>query len=104
MYPARLPAVGDTSERQDEAIFHMNHLRNQIESSEDKAQYASEAPTAVPALMDRIEALFTQAEYQAVLVKDLSDLYKGQPRFRVNQLDTPTPFENYLHNHGPGNG
>ena len=90
-------------ERQDEAVFHMKHLRNQIEVQEDKAQYAHEAVTEVPALMHRLEALFTQPEYQAALVQDISDSYKGQPRFRVNQLDAPTPWEVDQHHHVPGN-
>lgn len=90
-------------ERQDEAVFHMNHVRSQIELQEDKAQYAFEAPATVSALMDRIEALFTQPEYQAALVRDVSDQYKGQPRFRVNQLDAPTQWEMDQHNHGTGN-
>jgi hypothetical protein len=91
-------------ERQDEAIFHMNHLRNQIESSEDKAQYANEAPVTVAALMDRVEALFTQPEYQAALIRDLSDKYQNQPRYRSSQMDPPTPWENFLHNHGAASG
>jgi len=90
-------------ERQDEAVFHMNHLRNQIEVQEDKAQYANEAPATVAALMARVESLFTQPEYQATLVRDVSDTYKGQPRFRVNQLDTPTQWELDQHNHGANN-
>lgn len=90
-------------ERQDEAVFHMNHLRNQIEVQEDKAQWASEAPTEVTALMTRINTLFSLPEYQAALVSDLSDVYEGQPRFRVNQFDTPTTWELQQHNHGqPG--
>jgi hypothetical protein len=80
-------------ELQNEAVFHMNHLRNQIEVQEDKAQYAHEAAGVVDSMMQRIDALFTQPEYQAVLVRDVSDPYKGEPRFRVNQMDKPTAWE-----------
>jgi hypothetical protein len=90
-------------ERQDEAVFHMNHLRNQIEVQEDKAQGANDAPTDVAALMSRINTLFGLPEYQSSLVSDVSSTYKGQPYFRVNQLDTPTQWELEQHNHGtPG--
>jgi len=90
-------------ERQDEAVFHMNHLRNQIEVQEDKAQYSYEGPGTVRALMAQIETLFSLPEFQAALVHDISSTYKGQPYFRVNQLDPPTQWELEQHNHGqPG--
>jgi hypothetical protein len=87
-------------ERQDEAVFHMKHLRNQIEVQEDKAQHANESPDAVKKLMDKIEVFFGLPEYQAALVKDISNPYKGEPLFRVNQLDPPTRWELEQHNHG----
>ena len=77
----------------DDAVFFMNHLRAQVEKHEDQAQYVNEGVTKVPALMSRLTQLFGKAEFQGCLVKDISDLYKGQPRFRVNQLDPPTPWE-----------
>ena len=94
--------------RQDESVFHMNQLRNLIEKAEDKAQYANDAITASTApndthvtvanLIQQIESLFTQNQYQAVLVKDISSQYEGQPYFRVNPLDAPTQWELEQHN------
>lgn len=84
--------------RQDESMFHMNHLRNLIEKAEDNAQYADDALTQIPVLLQGIEGLFAQPQYQAVLVKDQSDQYLGSPRFRVNPLDDPTPYELEQHN------
>jgi hypothetical protein len=85
-------------ELQEEAVFHMNHLRAQIEREEDMAQYASEALAKVSDLVSRIEGLFGQPEYQATLVDDLNDLFDGEPRYRVHPLDTPTPFEKAIRN------
>jgi hypothetical protein len=87
-------------ETQDEGVFHMNHLRNQIEKQEDMAQYANQSTTEVPKLINRLNTLFTQPEYQACLVRDISDQYQNQPRFRTFALDPPTPWECYIHNHG----
>ena len=85
-------------QRQDEAIFHMNHLRAQIERQEDLAQYAAEAPDTVTALLAKVDALFDLPEYQTALVKDQSDQYQGEPRFRVHPLDAPTAWERAVHN------
>jgi hypothetical protein len=78
---------------QDDAVFHMNHLRAQIEKQEDLAQYTYQGAANVSNLVNKLEALFGAPEYQAALVKDISDQYKGQPRYRVNGLDAPTPWE-----------
>jgi hypothetical protein len=78
---------------QDDAVFHMNHLRAQVEKQEDLAEYAFEGTTNVSKLMDKLVTLFGQAEYQAALVHDISDSYQGEPRFRVHQLDQPTAYE-----------
>ena len=83
-------------ERQDEGVFQMNHVRNVIEKTEDKAQRASEAKASVIGLLRQIAGYFNQPEYQSVLVKDTTDVYpagSGQPRFRVNPLDFPTQWE-----------
>lgn len=89
-------------ELQDEAVFHMKHLRNQIERQEDLAQHASESQAEVPKLQSKLDTLFGQAEYQAVLVSS-TDLYQGEPRFRVSQFDPPTAYEKFIHNHSaPG--
>jgi hypothetical protein len=85
-------------QRQDEGRFAMNHVRGMIEKQEDAAQYTFEAITKVPNWMSEIGSLFSKPEYEAVLVKDQSDQFQGQPRFRVNQLDQPTAWEIYQHN------
>jgi len=77
----------------DDAVFHMNHLRTAIERSEDLAQYANDAVAKVPALVNELHTLFGKDEYSVALVRDKTDLYKGQPRYRVHQLDPPTPYE-----------
>jgi hypothetical protein len=79
----------------DEAVFLMNHLRTLIERNEDEAQYASEGTAKVAADLTQIESLFTQPQYEAVLVDDVNsaNMYKGQPYVRVNALDAPTTWE-----------
>ena len=77
----------------DDAVFHMNHLRAQVEKQEDLAQYANEATAKVPKLMTQLYAMFGLPEYQASLVQDLTDTYQGKQRFRTNQLDDATPWE-----------
>jgi len=82
--------------RQDESVFQMNHIRNVIEKTEDKAQYASEANANVQTLFANIKSYFSKPEYQAALVNDLTDVYPAgstQPRFRWNQLLPPTQYE-----------
>jgi hypothetical protein len=86
--------------RQDDAVFQMNHLRTLIEKQEDKAEKANEALThprrSLEHLLTKINSMFQKPEYQAVLVKDQTDVYPAgstQPRFRVHQLDPPTPHE-----------
>jgi hypothetical protein len=89
-------------QRQDDSVFQMNHLRNIIEKTEDKAEKSYQAMTAtqfsndtVESIITRINGYFSLPEYEAVLVNDQTDLYpdKGGPRFRVNQLDIPTQWE-----------
>jgi hypothetical protein len=80
-------------EHVDDAVFFMNHLRTIIERNEDEAQYAKEAAAAIKKDIAQIESLFTQPQYQAVLVDDMNSLYKGKPYFRVNALDGPTTWE-----------
>jgi hypothetical protein len=83
-------------ERDDEAVFHMNHLRTIIERNEDEAQYASEAPVEVQAAIKAVESLFSQPQYQAVLVDDMNagNMYNGTtPYWRANALDAPTQWE-----------
>lgn len=87
-------------QHQDEAVFHMNHLRNLIEKTEDRAEKANESVNhpqhSVEALITKINGYFNKKEYDAVLVKDKTDVYpagSSQPRFRVHQLDAPTQWE-----------
>ena len=78
---------------QDDGVFHMNQVRGMIEKQEDLAQYQNDASTKVPQLMSRLLTLFAKPEYQAVLVKDISDQYQGEARYRTAQLDNPTAWE-----------
>jgi hypothetical protein len=87
-------------QRQDEAVFHMNHARNLIEKQEDKAENAFEAlnhpQRSLSLLLTKINSYFKKPEYDAVLVNDTGDVYPAgstQPRFRVHQLDAPTQWE-----------
>lgn len=79
--------------RQDEGVFSMNYIRNIIEKQEDNAQYASEAKDDITNLLSEIDTLFNQPEYEAVLVKDTSNLFKDESKFRTHQLDEPTNWE-----------
>jgi hypothetical protein len=78
---------------QDDAVFHLNQVRVMIEKQEDLATYQNEASTKVPQLMSRIVTLFQKPENEAVLIKDISEQYQGEARFRSSQLDKPTLFE-----------
>jgi hypothetical protein len=91
----------DRLQRQDEAVFHMNHARNIIEKIEDKAQYQADAKTQIPNLIAQINGYFALPQYAPVLVKDQTDVYPTDsttPRYRVHELDNPTIFE--LEQHG----
>jgi hypothetical protein len=93
-------------QRDEEGVFFMNHVRNIIESHEDNAQFANDAQSVnntdnLKALLASIDTYFGQAIYEATLVKDQTDKYKGQPRFRVHQLDEPTIWELEQMNHSP---
>jgi hypothetical protein len=91
----------DRLQRQDEAVFHMNHARNIIEKIEDKAQYQFDAKTQVPNLISQINGYFALPQYAPVLVKDQTDVYPANsttPRYRVHELDNPTTWE--LEQHG----
>jgi hypothetical protein len=87
-------------QRQDDAVFQMNHLRNLIEKTEDKAENALDAPSAIADLISKINGYFALPQYSAVLVKDQSDVYptgSTTPRYRVHELDPPTTFEQEQH-------
>lgn len=88
-------------QRQDDAVFHMNHIRNIIEKTEDKAEFAQDGPSKVADLIAKINGYFALPQYSAVLVRDQSDVYPSgskTPRYRVHELDSPTTFE--LEQHG----
>jgi hypothetical protein len=91
-------------QRDEEAVFHMNHLRYIIEKHEDAAQFTkdftdSNAKDNLNQLLADIENQFAQPEYQAVLVDDVKNLYKGEPYFRVHTADKPTRWELEQMNH-----
>jgi len=93
----------DQFQRQDEAVFQMNHLRNVIEKTEDKAEKSFLAANStqwsnetVPSLITRLNGYFGVPAYEAVLVNDQKNVYPKEttkPRFRVHQLDIPTQYE-----------
>lgn len=92
--------VREQLQRQDDAVFHMNHARNLIEKQEDRAEKAFEAlnhpQRNIQQLLTKVNTYFNSKEYDAVLVKDTTDVYPAgstQPRFRVHQLDAPTQWE-----------
>lgn len=99
-------------QRQDESVFTMNQIRNLIEKTEDKAQYAFQATNqnqnwqTISDLIGKINGYFGLPEYEAVLVKDQTDVYPTgttQPRFRVHQLDAPEQYERETVSHAqPG--
>lgn len=87
-------------QRQDDGVFYMNHLRHLIETHEDQAQYTQDfvdgnSKFNISQLLAQIENYFTRPEYQAVLVRDTSDTYENEPRFRVHQMDDPTAWEKF---------
>ena len=91
-------------QRDDDGVFFMNQVRNLIENEEDAAQFANDIQSStnknnLQTLLQAIDTYFGQPQYEAALVKDQSDQYKGSPRFRVHQLDAPTPWELEQMNH-----
>lgn len=84
-------AFKENLQSQEELVFQSNHLKTLIEKFEDRSQTLQE--TDIPSLMDELRSYFESPEYQAILIKDTSDLYQGEPRFRVSPLDPPTPWE-----------
>jgi hypothetical protein len=93
----------DQLQRQDDSVFHMNHLRNLIEKTEDKAQNAYQAITQNPQnwqtvsdIITQISGYFNLPRYSVVLVNDQTNVYpagSSNPTYRVKQLDAPTQFE-----------
>ena len=86
-------------QRNDEGVFWMNWLRTQIELHEDKATLHKEAKKDVAGLRSELDTMFNDPAYESVLVKNESNLYKGEPYFRVNQLDPPTIYEKEKFSH-----
>ena len=83
----------------DEGVFMMDHVRCLIEAAEDLAMMNHDAVAVVTARKSDVDQMFEESQYEAVLVKDISDLYKGQPKHRCNPLDAPTAFEKDLFAH-----
>lgn len=86
-------------QRDDEGVFWMNWLRTHIERHEDLATMHDEAPPIVATLRAELDTMFNQPEYQMVLVKNESELYKGEPYGRVHHLDDPTIWEKEQFSH-----
>ena len=92
-------------QRDDEAMFWMNWLRNHIERHEDKATLHEETPDAMVDMRKELDAMFSNPAYAAVLVDDTVQ-YRGTkgtaapgPHFRVAQLDEPTLWEKEQFSH-----
>lgn len=77
----------------DEAVFRMNYVRHRFEVHEDLAQDNLEAPGVVEARLADLNRYFSEPHFQGALVRDKSDTFKGEPRFRVHPLDPPTAWE-----------
>jgi hypothetical protein len=86
-------------QRDDEGQFWMNWLRTLIEKHEDWAQRNSEAPAKLTDWRSQLTNMFSAPEYQAVLVRDKTDRYKDESRFRVHPLDPPTQWEKEQFSH-----
>lgn len=83
----------------EEGVFWMNWLRNHIEKYEDKAQFMKEATKTEAELRKELDGMFAQPAYEAVLVRDTTNTYKGESKYRVHQLDPPTIFEKEQFSH-----
>jgi len=86
--------------RDDDGMFFMNHVRNQIERLEDEAQFASVATAETKQHISDINGFVLDPRFEAVLVQDLTDTYMGEPRFRWHQLNPPTAWERMVQQHG----
>ena len=86
-------------QRDDEGVFWMNWLRNHIERHEDNANQGAEAGSTVAKLRGELDTMFNLPEYEEVLLKDVSQTYKGEPLSRVNPFDEPTIKEKELLSH-----
>ncbi len=101
----------DMLQRHEDAVYFMNQVRCLIEKHEDWAQYASDFaqgssgvpgnPVTLADILAKVDGYFTRPEYQHVLVDDISNLYKGQPYYRVHPADPPTQWELEQSNHSP---
>lgn len=80
----------------DEGVFFMDLLRTTVETSEDNAQYAKEAPDLVGKRKSDLDRMFTEDKYATILVKDISD---PDTAVRTNPLCQPEPWELKLFSH-----
>jgi hypothetical protein len=78
--------------RLEAATFRMNYLRTQIESLEDEAQYATDAPAYVKAQLAMLDPLFNDPHYAGVLISTKA-LFQGQPLYRASPFEEPRPWE-----------
>ena len=98
----------DMLQRHEDAVYAMNQIRCLIEKHEDWAQYQNDFvqdptgvtvdPETMQELLARVDSYFAKPEYANALVDD-TNLYKGQPYFRVNFADPPTQWELEQANH-----
>lgn len=80
-------------QRDDEGQFQMNNVRTMIEKAEDKATFSLEGKSQLKSLKEALDRMFDLPENEAILVKDKTATFEGKPKFRVNPMDEPTPWE-----------
>jgi hypothetical protein len=80
----------------EEGVFFMDLLRTTVESCEDNAQYAKEAPSRVGKRKSDLDRMFTEDKYANILVRDIS---APDQEVRVNAFQQPTDWELKLFSH-----
>lgn len=77
----------------EEGQFRMNFLRTRFEFQEDLAQEMAEAADYVVQKLADLNRYFADPHYRASCIRDKSDLFEGEPRFRAHPWDQPTKAE-----------
>ena len=77
----------------EEAVFRMNFIRTRFEFQEDLAQEAAEGEDYVTQKLADLNRFFADPHYRASCIRDKTDLYEGEPRFRAHPWDKPTAYE-----------
>lgn len=77
----------------EEGVFRMNFIRTRFEFQEDVAQEMAEGADFVTQKLADLNRFFADPHYRAACIKDKSDLFEGEPRFRAHPWDKPTAYE-----------